>query len=283
MAGFTALSWNIAHRRNGAALGAFLRSTAITDRIAFIQEANVDALAEFCAAAGLTWWHHAKELMSSSQLEERQRGRPVAIAGNGPPPDNLRLGPAGGLPEKVLIADVELAGSPVTVASYHAPPGVTWKQVKPRQAVAFARWLATEPGAVVFGADTNTPETDHPDFARTRCHWHTGHPGLEIDEVGEDALTGPDKLHPLRDCLRVWLEGSPHEAERIRAERPDGPLAISHRTGKRRARPGNARRFDSIWVTSHFEVRDVLYDYDGAIAAGSDHALVTARLRWKPQ
>jgi len=280
-AAFTAVTWNLAHRRQVDPLGELLRASTTGERVVLLQEARPDSLEAFCRAAGLDWWHHAKELLTEEQLVDRVRGRPVAIAGDGPPPTGLRLGPPVGLPEKVLVADVVLGGRPVTVASYHAPPGVTWHQVKPRQAVAFARWLSAVDGPVLFGADTNTPETDHPDFALTRCHWHRGHRRLELDELGEDALTGPDKVHPLTDCLRLWLDANPEELEAIRRERPTGPLRISHRTGKTNVRPGNPRRFDSVWVSEHLVVTDVSYDYEGAIAAGTDHALVTAGLAWR--
>lgn len=277
MSGFTAVTWNLAHRRDVARLGALLASATSDERIVLLQEARPDALPAFCEAAGLAWWHEAKELLTEGQRVDRARGRPVAVAGDGPPPTDVRLGPPVGLPEKVLVAEVVLGGRPTTVASYHAPPGVTWHQVKPRQAVAFARWLATVDGPVLFGADTNTPETDHPDFALTRCHWHTGHRKLDADELGEDALTGPDRLHGLEDCLRRWFDQHPDELAAVRRERPDGPLRISHRTGSVR----NPRRYDSIWVSDDLVVTDVAYDYEGAIAAGTDHALVTATLRWR--
>jgi endonuclease/exonuclease/phosphatase family metal-dependent hydrolase len=278
--GFTAVTWNLAHRTSVDGLGSLLRTATTGERIVFLQEAHPAALERFGEVAGLTWWHHAKELLSDEQREDRVKGRAVAIAGDGPPPTSLHLGPPVGLPEKMLVAEVELAGRRVTVASYHAAPGVTHQQVKPRQAVAFARWLCEVNGPVIFGADTNTPETDHPDFALTRCHWHTGHPKLDPGELGEDALTGPDRLHPLTDCLRLWFEANPEELDVVRLERPDGPLAISHRTGKTKARLGNPRRFDSIWISDDFEVTSVDYDYDAAISAGTDHALVTAQLRW---
>jgi len=57
--------------------------------------------------------------------------------------------------------------------------------VKPRQAVAFASWLCTQNGPLLFGADANTPLSDALDFADTRTHWHTGRRRLR-GEPGDD-------------------------------------------------------------------------------------------------
>ena len=276
-------SWNLAHRRNRIEDFSRLLVAAVGSGpcLLLLQEVHPELLDPLSRALGMDWSQHVTEVMTDAQRAERVRGRGVAIAGRGVALDAIHRWPGPGLAEKVLIADVIADGRRLTTASYHAPAGVTWHQVKPRQAVAFARWLADHTGPVLFGADTNTPETDHPDFTQTRTHWHTGHRKLDPDELGEDALTGPAHIHQLEDCLRLWLADHIDELARITAERPMGPLAISHRTGKRRDSPGTPRRFDSIWVSADFVVTDVSYDYEGAVTAGSDHGLVVARLAWR--
>ena len=61
------------------------------------------------------------------------------------------------------------------------------------------------------------------------------------------------------------------------AARPDGPLAISHYTGRGEHR--QPRRYDFIYATPDFVVDDVRYLHEEATAAGSDHALVVADLQ----
>ena len=161
--------------------------------------------------------------------------------------------------------------------SYHAPPGVSWGIVKPRLAVAFAFWLSRHNGALLFGADANTPRIDACDFANTRTHWHTGNKRLN-GEPGDDLLFGANKGHGLDDALRRWLALHPEEMDRVRASRPSGPLAITHRTGKRKNSPGTERRFDSVWVSRHWVVRRIEHLYEEGIAAGSDHAPVMVDL-----
>ena len=76
---------------------------------------------------------------------------------------------------------------------------------------------------------------------------------------------------------------TPDAAVQLAAGNPRGPLAVTHRTGKRRNSPGNPRRFDSIWITPHWRVLTIDHLYDDTIAAGSDHAVVIAELEPAPQ
>jgi hypothetical protein len=150
--------------------------------------------------------------------------------------------------------------------------------LKARQAVTFARWLAAGQKPCILGADANTPLVDHPDFALTRTHWHTGIKAL-AGEPGDDLLWGPNKIHALEDAFRVMLAHDPAQLQAIRNERPTGPMAVSHMTGRRTGNPGTPRRFDSIWVTSGVNVLSLTYLYPEGVNAGSDHAAVLAELR----
>ena len=154
---------------------------------------------------------------------------------------------------------------------------MNWGIDKPRQAVALARLLSARQGPVLLGADANTPLIDPVDFANTRTHWHTGDRHLN-GEPGDDLLFGPGKIHPLDDALRRWLADHPAEAAAL-SNRPSGPLAVTHRTGRRKnGFPGTGRRFDSIWITRHWAVQNISHLYDEGIAAGSDHAVIIADL-----
>lgn len=167
---------------------------------------------------------------------------------------------------------VDIGGQRTTVVSYHAPAGVTHGVDKPRQAVQVARWIASLDGPVVLGGDFNTPLLDPPDDAGVRTHYHSGHEHL-AGEPGDDLLVGPEPVHSLRDALRTHLAAQPEELAAVVAERPEGPLAVSHRTGD-----GDHCRFryDAIWLSPHFSVNSVEYHYEAAIEAGTDHALVLA-------
>lgn len=269
------VTWNVGWRVGAKAeqQGKFLAS--LEPDIVCFQEVNSRSFAVLAAAAGLDRTLCSLDLTGSvGATRARSFGCAVASRGialvPGQPPADLPL------PERLQTCSVQLdAGQVLTVASYHAPPGVTWKERKPRQAVIVAHWLAGLHGPIIFCADANTPEIDHPDFQQTRTHWHTGMRRLK-GEPGDDLLFGPDKKHGLDDALRRQLADHPVKLDQIRAQYPGGPLAVSHYTGKRKGHAGEPRRFDSIWVSEDIEVKTIEYLYDRSCEAGSDHAAAYA-------
>jgi hypothetical protein len=271
------VSWNMNFRGPEAAKrqGDLLRGLA--PDLMLLQELNPGSSEALKEAAGADWMVRAVDLRipQPDDLPVRQRG--VAIAGHGLPPCRSWLLDEIRLPERMLLIETQTEGTPFIAVSYHAPPGVNWGIVKPRQAVAFASWLSIQDGPLLFGADANTPVVDAFDFANTRTHWHTGNKKLH-GEPGDDLLFGPGKKHDLDDTLRRWLALHPDEMDELRADNPSGPLAITHRTGKRKNAPGTGRRFDSIWVSRHWVVRHIEHLYKEGIAAGSDHAPVIVDL-----
>ena len=271
------VSWNIAFRGPKAAKrqGGLLRELA--PDLMLLQELNPGSSKDLAKAAGADWMVRAVDLSIAGLNDSPVRRRAVAIAGRGPHPCRSWLLDGIRQPERILFIETETEGTPFIAVSYHAPPGVTYGIVKPQQAVAFASWLTTRTGPLLFGADANTPLFDAFDFANTRTHWYTGHRRLK-GEPGDDRLFGPAKVHDLDDALRRWLALQPDEMDRLRAGNPSGPLAITHRTGRRKNSPGTGRRFDSVWVSRHWVVRHIEHLYEEGIAAGSDHAPVVVDL-----
>ena len=147
------------------------------------------------------------------------RGHGVAIAGHGPPPCRSWL--LGGIPlsNRILFIETQTEGTPFIAVSYHAPPGVNYEIVKPRQAVAFASWLSAQDGPLLFGADANTPVIDALDFAATQTHWHTGIPRLHssLEMISCSALAR-NTVSMTRCAARLALH--PDEMDRLRTSDP---------------------------------------------------------------
>ena len=79
--------------------------------------------------------------------------------------------------------------------------------------------------------------------------------------------------HELSDALLVYLRNRPGAYEAVCRARPQGPLEVTYIHGK------TPDRYDYIMVSSEFDVWEMVHDYDASNAAGSDHALVEARLK----
>src|SRR4051794_35544404 len=130
------VSWNIAFRGSKAAerQGELLRELA--PDLILLQEVNPSSSTLLREAAGADWIVSASDLPTRKPDDLPMRRRGVAIAGHGPRPcswllDGIRQS------ERILIIEAQAEGTPFIAVSYHAPPGVSYKIVKPQQAVAF--------------------------------------------------------------------------------------------------------------------------------------------------
>lgn len=277
MSNLRVVSWNVrfAGLRHAEAQAQFLRS--LQPQIVLLQEVNAGSLAAYRDAAGLDW-------LTCSRAEplgniERKRQAAAAIGGRGARlVRTLPALPDAPLSERIHQAIVQIGEQEMTVASYYAPPGVSFGYQKVENALAFLAWMQNLAGPIVVGADANSPKIDHPDSSLTRSWWHTGTVMMR-GRPGDDGLWGPNAKHKLQDALRLWLKAHPTELAAIATARPQGPLAISHWTGRRRLVPeaGTPRRYDAIWVSPEFTVTQVAYRVD-SMPELSDHAAVVADL-----
>ena len=154
-----------------------------------------------------------------------------------------------------------------TAMSAALPPGSMWgREAKQGQARVIGAHLAALDGPVSVGMDRNGPKHERFDPADTEW-WPEDEPALFAD----------DAPHGLRDVLLTLHAEHPERTEAARAERPDGPLEVSYI--ELRTTPPSPRRYDVILASEHWHVKDVTYDHDASVAAGSDHSSVTARLR----
>src|SRR4029453_4828829 len=74
-------------------------------------------------------------------------------------------------PERTLAVRVLGTIIPLTVCSFHIPPGASWGAVKPKTMRSIASWLAQLQGDVIVGIDANAPKIDHPDLANNTWWW----------------------------------------------------------------------------------------------------------------
>ncbi len=255
------VSWNIhgVYRPHMASL-----LQAVEGDLVALQEVTVKAYRALVATKLFDWSAFSLDLRPPQPLEGKGRHLGCAIFGKAAFPLRTQwLLEEAPLPERTLIGEVDAPTQPLTICSFHAPPGVRWKERKPQSLVALARWLSCHQGPILVGMDANAPRTDHPDITQNEWWWKE-----------EPLLLGEHPLHPLRDALRLWLATHPSDAAQISADRPRGPLAISHKRGPTKV----SCRYDFIYATTHFAVMRIAYLYDEATLAGSDHALVIAEL-----
>lgn len=273
-------TWNVNYRGPAVShsLGQLARERGVD--LLLLQEANPNSLDQLVTAAGLDWVITAFT-EGATYPSATGRRRVTAIAGRGQAPTESGVLAELTLPERMVFAHLTTDAGPLSVASYHAPPGVSWGITKVHHAHALLKWIDETDGSVIVGADANTPAIDHPDPELVRTHWPTGARKLAGIQ-GDDITFGGRPQHRLRDALRLWLDHHPDESERLAWANPSGPLALSHRTGRRRDSDGAPRRYDALWLSPDLVPSSVTYEYEASVEAGSDHALVMADVSASP-
>lgn len=259
------VSWNMHGKRQLEGQLGLLRHIA-GDLVA-LQEVSANAYSELVANKPFAWSAFSLDLRPPLMGEGMSRRLGCAVFGQHP--FRLRkhsLLEQASFPERALVVEVDSPSGPLSICSFHAPPGVNWKERKPQAFMVLTEWLATHPERTLVGMDANAPKTDHPDITQNQWWWKE-----------EPLLLGARPLHNLNDVLRTWLAAHPIEAEQLYTLRPQGPLAISYDRGKKSSIPC---RYDFIYVTPDFTVTKVDYLYCEALEAGSDHALVVAELHY---
>jgi hypothetical protein len=169
-------------------------------------------------------------------------------------------------------------GSDLLAISAHAPhsgasTGAKRRFEVERKALFFETlqsWLVARVVPAVVGIDANLWIDDTPGLFDTP----TPKPGDHY-EMNAFIINGPER-HGLADTLRTYLDGQPKMLASIRAQRPSGPLAVTHYRGRGSVR--TAERFDAVLASDEFTVHGVHHDYEGSHRAGSDHSYVLADL-----
>ena len=148
---------------------------ALQPDVVLLQDVNGSGAPILLDGIAATWHVLTEPPVIEGELSPASRRHLTMIAGTVGLVAAPATLPAVPMPERLAVAELLVTGWPtVTLLSYYAPPGVRWKIIKPRQAVATAQWLAQRVGPVVLGADANTPQLDPVDPVGYRTHWPTG-------------------------------------------------------------------------------------------------------------
>ncbi len=252
------VSWNLngLGKQNGRI--EFLRS--LEPDIAILLEATPSFYESLKEHRYLT--HIACSLDHCFGQEKRKRPLGVVIGSPRFPMDGVTLLPEMPVAERALVGRVMVGNQAVDVCGFHAPPGVNWGNVKSDAYAALSTWLVSRSSPIVLGMDGNSPKLDHPDHSKS-----------EFWRPNEDLILSANVQHRLRDSYRLFLDANPEAMNKVRGERPDGPLALSYDRGKATSVPC---RYDFVFVSPDFRVHRVDYPYSQSVEAGSDHSAVVA-------
>ncbi len=202
-----------------------------------------------------------------------------ALVGADTPPgyEALPAGLLGRYCARSLLVEIGGAGHRFAACSFHATPGTGRYGPKPGKLVheykpffhgGVALALSRLEIPFVFAIDANEPRSET--LGSVAFHWVDGRLGARK----MSALLGLEPAHRARDLQREHLAatGDPPANESY--------LALTYTTHQ--GGPRGGRRFDSIWATPEFVLRNFSTHYEKALAAGTDHALLIADLDLAP-
>jgi hypothetical protein len=161
-------------------------------------------------------------------------------------------------PERTLVTEVEMNGYRIRTFNFHSITGVGYNKAKSSNFATIADYLESDAPDFMC-CDANEPEFDSLSPNEVK-YWNNRDNGKCAAMVFSDHAT-----HSLRDSYKAVLSKS---GTGVADEK--SPLAISHVVR------GRARRYDHIYHSPRWCVDDMTYDYESAITATSDHAIVVA-------
>ena len=126
------VSWNtnFPGRKTAKRQGDLLRE--LDPDLMLLQEVNPGSSEVLRDAAGADWMVRAIDLRTP-EPDDLPVHRGVAIAGRGLPLRRKWLLGEIEQSERILLIETQTKGTPFITASYHAPPGVSWKIIKPHR------------------------------------------------------------------------------------------------------------------------------------------------------
>ena len=163
-------------------------------------------------------------------------------------------------PERSLSCKLDYNGDPITVLGIHSITGCGYKRAKTAQFLSLADYVASEKYDVIF-IDANEPDIEGLE-QKDNVYFS------QINDNGIGARTFFDTLekHNYFDCYRDIC----HIKNYVRGK----PLTISHIIQNSK----KERRYDFLFRKDNWKTVSAKYDYDNAVAAGSDHASILAIL-----
>lgn len=156
-------------------------------------------------------------------------------------------------PDRTMYATIQKDNELVKIVALHSLTGCDYHRSKSVQYDSFAEFINSYCPDII-GIDANEPQIDHYDIKQMQ--FFNNGPGAKhfFDEIVNIGL-----IDAFIHCYGIdnYVEGQ--------------PLATSHIVRRK-----GAVRYDFLFVKDTFQIDSFIYNYDDAITAGSDHALLLA-------
>jgi len=248
------IQWNIKINSDASKIAELLREKVNGMTIIHLQEVSAASNENLLSILEPDGYGYSLYHRAPGHYEGRNRKMGVATMTFGGEIIEQSLVNRSVFPERTLESVINFNGKLIRCLNFHSLTGVDYKKAKSSNFASIADHL-TNKEFDFFACDANEPKNDsiYPESIEF----------FDNRDKGRCAklIFGSPPVHALSDALKTKLIN-------LNSHILDSPLAVSHKTG------GKPRRYDHIYHNEKWSVIDILYDYESAIEASSDHAIV---------
>ena len=159
-------------------------------------------------------------------------------------------------PDRTVYVTLNRNGSTIKVLALHSLTGCGYYRSKSVQYDSFAEFI-DEYRPDIIGIDANEPQVDHYDMQQMKF----------FDN-------GPGAKHFFDEMVGIGLTDAYVRANNIDDYEEGKPLIKSHNIRRK-----GAVRYDFLFAKDTYIVNTLTYNYDDAVAAGSDHAIIIGDIK----
>ena len=159
-------------------------------------------------------------------------------------------------PDRTVYVTLSRNGSTIKVLALHSLTGCGYYRSKSVQYDSFAEFI-DEYRPDIIGIDANEPQVDHYDMQQMKF----------FDN-------GPGAKHFFDEMVSIGLTDAYVRANNIDDYEEGKPLIKSHNIRRK-----GSVRYDFLFAKNTYIVNTLTYNYDDAVAAGSDHAIIIGDIK----
>lgn len=249
------ITWNISFNCNAEKVAEYLTKNISGHTIINLQEVLEPAHSKIVSILKPDGVAYSLDSRKAGKHEGKNRRMGVATYAFGGELLNHNLVARSIFPERTLHSTIGFGGKDVSILNFHSLSGIDYKKAKSSNFASLADFIDGN-YMDFFTCDANEPKIDSIDDDEIEF--------FDDKDNGGNAslLFGEDKVHLLKDAFKTHIENT-GAVDHL------SPLAVSHVISKR-----FKRRYDHIYCSDKWKIKDVQYPFEDSVEASSDHSAV---------
>jgi hypothetical protein len=249
------ITWNISFNCNAEKIAKYLTKNISGHTIINLQEVLEPAHSKIVSILNPDGVAYSLELRKAGKFEGKNRRMGIATYVFGGELVNHELVARSTFPERTLYSTIGFGGKDISILNFHSLAGLDYKKAKSSNFASLADFIDGN-YMDFFTCDANEPKVDSMNDDEIEFFDN------KVNGGKASLLFGKDKAHSLNDALKIHIVNTGVVGHL-------SPLAVSHVISRR-----FKRRYDHIYCSEKWKIKDIQYPYEESIEASSDHSAV---------